>query len=302
VETLCPPFVFSDNSGIAIAYFRVTLFLALLAPRHLIFSALDGAIFNPRTGSYADAEEALSELNLRKIPLILISTHTRAEVEPWRRKIGHGHPFITENGGGIFFPDGYMNVKIPGSFRNGRYLCIAQGQPYAEVCTALDDIAEESGVGVAGFHHMSLREIADNTGLRTRDAELARSREFDEPFYFTSADGPAIARFVEAAQQKGYTARQGGQFWNFSSGCDPARAVRNLTELFREATRTKLRAVGIGASTEDIPWLQAMDQAILLPGGPVTSDAAKSSQSKTVIPGTAPGPAGWNEAILNIIS
>ena len=41
--------------------------------------------------------------------------------------------------------------------------------------TALDDIAEECGVGVAGFHHMSLREIADNTGLRPRDAELARS-------------------------------------------------------------------------------------------------------------------------------
>jgi mannosyl-3-phosphoglycerate phosphatase len=137
--------------------------------------------------------------------------------------------------------------------------------------------------------------------MRTRDAELARSREFDEPFYFTSADEPAIARFVEAAQLKGYSARQGGQFWNFSSGCDPARAVRNLTELFREATRTKLRAVGIGAGAEDIPWLQAMDQAILLPAGRAVSDVAKSKQSKAIIPGTAPGPVGWNEAILNII-
>jgi mannosyl-3-phosphoglycerate phosphatase len=302
VKTLFPPFVFSDNSHIAAGCIRVTLFPALLAPRHLIFSALDGAVFDPRTGSSADAEEALSELNLRKIPLILVTTHTRAEIEPWRRKIGHGDPFITENGGGIFFPDGYMNVKIPGSFRNGRYLCIAQGRPYAEVCTALDDIAQECGVGVAGFHHMSLREVADNTGLRPRDAELARSREFDEPFYFTSADEAAKAGFVETAQQKGYSARQGGQFWHFSSGCDPARAVRNLTELFREATRTKLRAVGIGAGVEDIPWLQAMDQPILLPGGPAIAADAKSNPGKTIIPGTSAGPAGWNEAILDVIS
>jgi len=263
---------------------------------------LEGAIFDPRSGSYTDAEEALSELNLRKIPLILMTPHTRAEIEPWRRKIGHGHPFITENGGGIFFPDGYLNVKIPGSFRNGRYLCIAQGRPYAEVCSALDDIAEECGVGVAGFHHMSLKEIAENTGLRARDAELARSREFDEPFYFTSADEAAIKKFVEAAKLKGYSARQGGQFWHFSSGCDPARAARNLAELFREATRTKLRAVGIGASAEDVPWLQVMDQPILLSGGRAIPGEINTHHGKTIIIAATAGPAGWNETVLDIIS
>ncbi len=103
---------------------------------------------------------------------------------------------------GFSFPDGYFSLKIPGVVRTARYLSIAQGRPYAEVCEALDDIAEECAVGVAGFHHMSLREIADNTGLRPRNAELARAREFDEPFYFTSADEKAIARFVETARAK----------------------------------------------------------------------------------------------------
>lgn len=298
----CPPLAFSENARIAAACSRVTLFPALLAPRHLIFSALDGALVNPRTGSFADAEEALSELERRKIPLVLLTPRTRAEIEPLRRKLGHNHPFITENGGGIFFPDGYFNVRIPGAVRNGRYLCIVQGRPYQDVCAALDEIAEECGVGVAGFHHMSLREIADNTGLRPRDAELARSREFDEPFYFTSADEPAIARFVEAAQQKGFSARGGGMFWHFSSGCDAARAVRTLTQLFREATRTKFRAVGIGANAEDLAWLQAVDQAILLPGGDADSEVSKAGQTKNIIAGNAPGPAGWSETILNIIS
>jgi mannosyl-3-phosphoglycerate phosphatase family protein len=299
---LCPPLAFSEIARILAACSRVTLFPALLAPRHLVFSAIEGALLDPRTGSSAAAEEVLSELDHLKIPLVLVSPHTRAEVDPVRRNLGHSHPFITENGGGIFFPDGYMNVKIPGAVRNSRYLCIAQGRPYEEVCAALDEIAEECGVGVAGFHHMNLREIADNTGLPQRGAELARSREYEELFYFTSADEPGIARFVEAARQKGFSARPGGMFWHFSSGCDPARAVRTLTELFREAAHIKLRTVGIGAGPDDVEWLQAVDQAFLLPGKHAGPEGPNAAQTKNIIPGSAPGPAGWSEIILNIIS
>jgi mannosyl-3-phosphoglycerate phosphatase family protein len=231
-----------------------------------------------------------------------VSPRTRAEIEPLRREFGHNHPFVTENGGGIFFPDGYMNVKIPGVVRKTRYLCIDQGKPYEEVCAALDEIAEECGVGVAGFHHMNLREIADNTGVRSREAELMRNREYDEPFYFTSADEPAIARFVEAAKLKGFDARPGGMFWHFSSGCDSARAVRTLIQLFREAAHIKLRAVGIGVDAQDVEWLQAVDQAIMLPGKKISLDAEQEGQAKNIVTATAPGPAGWSDTILNIIS
>jgi mannosyl-3-phosphoglycerate phosphatase len=278
----------------------------LLAPRHLIFTALEGALVDPHTDSFAGAEEALSELERRKIAWVLLTSRTREEIDPIRRKLGHNHPFVTENGGGIFFPDGYFSLRIPGSVRTARYLSIAQGRPYAEVCEALDDIAEECAVGVAGFHHMSLREIADNTGLRPRSAELARAREFDEPFYFTSADEKAIARFVEAARERGFDTRRGQTFWHLSSKCDPARAVRTLAKLFRDATHIKLRLVGIGGGEEDLPWLRAVDHAILLPGLP---GAAKDSdhteenpsRSKAIVMGDAPGAAGWNRAILDII-
>jgi mannosyl-3-phosphoglycerate phosphatase len=278
----------------------------LLAPRHLIFTALEGALVDPHTDSFAGAEEALSELERRKIAWVLLTSRTREEIDPIRRKLGHNHPFVTENGGGIFFPDGYFSLRIPGSVRTARYLSIAQGRPYAEVCEALDDIAEECAVGVAGFHHMSLREIADNTGLRPRSAELARAREFDEPFYFTSADEKAIARFVEAARERGFDTRRGQTFWHLSSKCDPARAVRTLAKLFRDATHIKLRLVGIGGGEEDLPWLRAVDHAILLPGLPgAAKDSDRTeenpSRSKAIVMGDAPGAAGWNRAILDII-
>ena len=155
---------------------RVTLVAALLAPRHLIFTTLEDALVDSRTGSFSEAEDALAELDHRNIAVILLTVRTRAEIEPLRRKLGHNHPFVTESGGGIYFPDGYLSIRIPNVVRAGRYLSISLGRPYQEVCTALDDIAEECGVGVAGFHHMTPREIVSNTGLRPREAGLARSR------------------------------------------------------------------------------------------------------------------------------
>jgi len=278
----------------------------LLAPRHLIFTALEGALIDPRTDSFAGAEEAVSELERQKIPYVLLTSRTREEIEPVRRKLGHNHPFVTENGGGIFFPDGYFSLRIPGVVRTARYLSIAQGRPYAEVCEALDEIAEECAVGVAGFHHMSVREIADNTGLRPRVAELARAREFDEPFYFTSTDEKPIARFVEAARARGFDARRGPVFWHLSAQCDPTRAVRTLARLFREATHIKLRLVGIGGGDEDLPWLRAVDQAILLPASREAAHSSELASGKpgrtgTIVMGDAPGPAGWNTAVLNVI-
>jgi mannosyl-3-phosphoglycerate phosphatase len=278
----------------------------LLAPRHLIFTALEGALVDPRTGSFAGAEEALSELEQQKIAFILLTTRTREEIDPIRRKMGHNHPFITENGGGIFFPDGYFSLRIPGSVRTARYLSITQGRPYAEVCEALDDIAEETAVGVAGFHHMSLREIADNTGLRPRSAELARAREFDEPFYFTSADDKAIARFVKAARERGFDTRRGRTFWHLSSGCDTARAVRTLSQLFREAAHIKLSLVGIGGGKQDLRWLSAVDHAVLLPESrestkPSEQPEATAGRTKAIVMGDMPGAAGWSKTILDII-
>jgi predicted mannosyl-3-phosphoglycerate phosphatase (HAD superfamily) len=153
---------------------------------------------------------------------------------------------------------------------------------------------------------MTLREIADNTGLSPRSAELARAREFDEPFYFTSADEKGIARFVKAASERCFDTRRGQTFWHLSSGCDTARAVRTISQLFREATHIKLNLVGIGGGEQDMRWLPAMNHAILLPESRESLKSAKSpeaspSRTKAIVTAELPGTAGWNKTILDII-
>ena len=98
----------------------------------------------------------------------------------------------------------------------------------------------------------------------------------DEPFYFTSADEKAIARFVETARESGFDARQGDTFWHFSSRCDTARAVRTLSQLFRDATHIKLNLVGIGAGEQDSPWLRVVNQALILPPNPAAAHSPKA--------------------------
>src|SRR5580704_16216317 len=108
----------------------------MLPPTRVIFTAVEGALLDPKSQSWSAAAEALEEIARRRVPLILATSGTRAELEAFRTKIGHGYPFITESGGGLFIPDGYFNQKLHGAVRVGRYFCVAFGRPYSEVVAA----------------------------------------------------------------------------------------------------------------------------------------------------------------------
>jgi len=273
----------------------------MLTARHVIFSDLDGALLDHDSYSWAPAEEALEEIERRRVPLVFVTSKTRAEVEVLRRKMENAHPFVTENGGGLFIPNGYFNLPMTGSTRVGHYHCFALGKPYREVIVALEEIAKEVGVEVAGFHDMSVREVAENTGMNARQAELAREREFDEPFFFAGAGEEAIHRFAELARERGFQTTRGGRFWHLFSGSDKGQAVRQLMGFYRRAMGRRVHFVGIGDSANDIPFLAAVDLVVLLPGQDGEFDAEAVATLRGARRGAAPGPTGWNETILHIL-
>jgi mannosyl-3-phosphoglycerate phosphatase len=273
----------------------------VLPARHLIFTDLDGTLLDNQTYSWAAAEEALEEIERRRVPLVFVTSKTRAELEVLRRKLGHGHPFVTENGGGIFIPQGYFNLPLEGARRAGRYQCVALARPYKEIVSALEELAAEAGVTVVGFHQMSAREIAQNTGLSLQEAELARQREFDEPFFFAGAGEEDIHKFGQAARRRRFEFAQGGRFWHLAAGSDKGRAVRHLVKLYRTARRSRLRSVGLGDSPNDLSLLAAVDQAVLLPQPDGTFASDVLSRLPHVLRGAAAGPAGWNQAVLQIL-
>jgi mannosyl-3-phosphoglycerate phosphatase len=273
----------------------------VLRARHLVFTDLDGTLLDHHTYSWSAAEEALAEIDRRRVPLVLVTSKTRAELELLRRRMGHAHPFITENGGGIFIPHGYFNLHIEGAHRIGHYHCLSLSRPYAEMVAALEEIAGAAGVGVVGFHQMSAREIAQNTGLALREAKLARQRDFDEPFFFVGGEEQVEAKFGREAHRRGMEVVRGGRFWHLVAGSDKGRAVRLLAKLYGKASYGRLRTVGLGDSPNDLSLLTAVDQAVLLP----RPDGSFAEEVLTRLPhvgrGSAPGPSGWNEAVLRIL-
>src|SRR5579862_549438 len=192
----------------------------MLPPTRVIFSAVEGALLDPKSQSWSAAAEALEEIDRRRIPLILVTSGTRAELEAFRAKIGHGHPFITESGGGLFLPDGYFNQKLQGATRVGRYFCVAFGRPYAEAVAASEELAEESGANIVGYSSLSARDIARNTGEPVRQAELAKQREFSERFFFAGDTDAVEAAFENAAREHKWDAVRGVPFWELRAGND----------------------------------------------------------------------------------
>ncbi len=269
----------------------------------IFFSDLDGTLLDHDSYSWAAAQEALDELERRRLPLVLVSSKTRAEIEVLRRKLGNGHPFVSENGGGIFFPRGYFPKKVDDAVSaSHQYLCIALARPYAEVTALLDEAAEESGVSLVGFRQMSAREVAQNTGLAVREAELARQREFDEPFFFIGSE-EAQPRFREAAARRGLTLECGGRFWHAFAGSDKGRAVERLMQLYRSALRgaSRVRAVALGDSANDLSMLKAASVAVVIPKPGGTHDEALLERLPRAVRAPAPGPQGWNAAVLELL-
>jgi mannosyl-3-phosphoglycerate phosphatase len=269
----------------------------------IFFSDLDGTLLDHDSYSWAAAEEALAEIERRRLPLVLVSSKTRAEMEVLRRKLGNGHPFVSENGGGIFFPRGYFPMKVEGAVSvSHQYLCVALARPYAEILAALEEITEETGASVVGFRQMSAREVAQNTGLTPRQADLARQREFDEPFFFTGS-AQEQARFLAAARERGLTITRGGRFWHAFAGSDKGRAVERLMKLYREALRGsgRVRSVALGDSANDLPMLKAANVAVVIPKPGGAHDETLTDALPRAIRAPAPGPEGWNEAVLELL-
>lgn len=272
----------------------------MLAPRVIIFTPSN--LLGSSNNVALAASEALLEIERRNVPLVLSTRGTRAQLEPLRRKIGHAHPFITEGGGGLFFPDGYFALRLEGATRVARYLCVPFGRSSQEAGTAAEDIARRAGAEIVRYAEMSAREIARNTGMAEREAQATREREFSERFFVAGKADLARESFENMAREQNWQIRRSEPFWEIYSGNDEGKALRYLMRLYRQALRSRIRSVGIGASFEDLSLLAACDQAFVLPARGGRFDDQLLSKLPNSAKITVPGLSGWNQTVLDVLS
>ena len=258
----------------------------------VVFSDLDGTLLDHSTYEHAAAREALERLRVEGVPLVLCTSKTRAEVEPLRRALDNRHPFIVENGGGLFVPSGYFPFPIANAERRGDYEVIAFGRPYRTLVDALAAAARETGANVRGFATMDDAEVASVTGLPLDTARLARQREFDEPFLIMEMD--RRTDLLAAIERRGYRWTAGGRFYHIMGSNDKAAAVSRLLTLYRQRLG-RVHSMGLGDAPNDAEFLNIVDLPVLIA-------SPRLDRLRALVPGgtatVRPGPAGWNDAVL----
>lgn len=258
------------------------------AGRWLVATDLDGTLLDHETYSFEPARPALALLAERSIPLVLVTSKTRAEAAAVAAEIGTPPLLIVENGGAVVVPEG------------GGTRTIGLGVPYPRLVEALDAIAAETGASVRGFSSLSRREVEDLTGLRGAAAERARVRGFDEPFLVS--DPGVVPALEKAAARRGLAVTRGGRFHHLvGAGTDKGRALRALLRL-PVAGGEGVVTVGLGDAANDLPLLRAVDRPVIVPRPSGVEDAVLAAGLPGAERAPAPGPAGWNVAVLAILS
>ena len=255
----------------------------------IVFCAID-SIVPVRGNSSGGFEEFGAQLDHVGLPAVWVTARCRAQMDEPRRKFGHQHPFIGEDGCGVFLPEDYFHLRPAKTVRMGRYTCIPVAETQPAASEALESLSEDTGVSVVSLRSLAPRELEQNTGLPPRDAELARQRDFDELFFFAGATQADVERFVAEARLRNVVLRQHGVLWSLAIGANLSQCIRDLSKLYDRALRSHPTVVGIATPAEADGFLSACDRGLLLAKQAELdsfSEAARGSKNR-VLPLNSP--------------
>jgi len=265
----------------------------------VVFTDLDGTLLDYSTYSFEKALPALQLLKERYIPLIISSSKTAKEIMYYREKLDTYHPFISENGGGIFIPKNYFKFKLAYTeyeiTEENDYLVIGLGAPYSDLRKALENLRRE-GFNVRGFGDMNVQEVAEITQISTAEAYMAKERDFDEPFIFEGTEEETIQLF-KAITAGGFHCTK-GKFFHILGNSDKGKAVSILIDLYAKALG-EVTTIALGDSPNDVPMLERVEYPIIVQRPDKTYAVSIDIPNLRSVDGV--GAEGWNKAIIELL-
>jgi mannosyl-3-phosphoglycerate phosphatase len=270
---------------------------------YVVFSDLDDTLLEAGSSFWETAKPALEALRAHGIPLILVSSRTRAEIEPLRRRLQHRDPFIVENGAAVFIPQGLFTFPLERVRTKSPYDVIELGMPYHMLRDVLKQIEDAVETPLPGFGDLSIEEIMQITGLCHADATLAKMREYGEPFLLKGSQA-VVDEVCRQIAMRGLRWRRSGGLFHLTGDNDNGEAAELLMRCYQREERLRFQArpvesVGIGGSINDVPLLAIVDHPILVqkPDGSFDTDVLLPRLVRT----RGIGAAGWNDAVLRLL-
>jgi mannosyl-3-phosphoglycerate phosphatase len=266
----------------------------------IVFTDLDGTLLDHSNYSFCEAEDALALLREKGVPLVLCSSKSRDEIEVYRKKLSNNEPFISENGGAIFIPEGYGSLKCEFDKIDDGYLVIELGSEYQTLVDTFEKIKRRAGINIKSITEFTIDEIVELTGLNREEASLAQKREYTLPFII---DGRVedVENIKDEILSLGLNYTEGARFVHLMGGNDKGKAVKILVDIFKKnSPETRITTVGLGDSLNDLPMLEVVDKAFLV------KKEAGNYEERIKVEGLAYadgiGPVGWNKAVLGLFN
>lgn len=264
---------------------------------YIIFTDLDGTLLDSDTYSFASAGEILAFIREQNIPLVAVTSKTAEEVKQIIRTINISHPFVVENGGGIFFPETYPG-EFPRTQPDNGYYAVNFARPAIHPPDVLNEISSLTGIRLQGFSQLSVEEIISYTGLSAEEAVKARQRQFSEPFVLPS-DKSVLKKIIRISHSYNYKIVLGGRFAHLipmDSG--KGNAVKFLLDFYKEHfPDSQVISIGLGDSCNDFDFLSITDISIIIRN----KGRIMKSVKKNWIVSEKPGVEGWAEEVKKII-
>ncbi|TCL02228.1 mannosyl-3-phosphoglycerate phosphatase-related protein [Sodalis ligni] len=262
----------------------------------LVVTDLDGSLLDHHTYSWQAAAGWLEKLKAHRIPVVICSSKTSAEIKTLQTGMGlEGAPFIAENGA----------LLHAGALGQGQQpdepVTTLLGQDYAAIREALETLRRSHGFKFFGFGDVNEQLIGEWTGLAPHDALLAQQRQASEALIWRDSD-ERMTEFVQELEARSLALIQGGRFYHvLSKGSNKGAAVRWLLSLFRRNDGRPWQSLGLGDGPNDVLMLQAVDYAVIIRGYSKTPLDLGPSQ-KNVYRTAAYGPEGWTEGLEHFIT
>lgn len=224
----------------------------------ILYIAVDSLI-PPQGRSIPGLDQFTATLDHEGIPAIWLTSRSRLQFDEPRRKHGHTHPFIAEDGCAVYLPEGYFHLRPvstaskphkAATIRLGRFTCIPVAEALPAAAEALEILSEDLGLPVVTLRSLSPRELVQNTGLPEQQAELTRQRDFDELFFFAGSSAEDIDRFLAEGRQRKLLFRQQGILWSIAVGASVQCCIRELSKLYDRALRYHAHVIGV--ATKDL--------------------------------------------------
>ena len=257
----------------------------------IVFSDLDGTLLDHQTYDWQPARPALEQLQELGYPVVLVSSKTLPELAELQQQMGLVHPVVAENGAAIHVPDGYFSEDAVANW---------ESPARAALQAAYEEVQQAAGYDCQAFYELGVSGIVRETGLTEERARLANERAGSEPILWRDSDTNRAA-FEASMQARGLRCVQGGRFLHLMGDTGKEDAVGQLMRAYAlKWCNEELISVSLGDAPNDLGMLAATDIAVIIPGK--HQHPMHVTANNRVIRPDSPGPAGWNEAMMSLLS